>query len=745
MRGRGDTVITNAAIKLLLYTSTLERARASFVDARNHYDRDGIDCEEFTDVVMRIGPQITIEFIFANHFHVGTMARVDVDTLTMEQFLAMSRENQAPGVVKPEIRGNVNYEIKSQFMHEFTQDTFCGRKDMGGQTSPRNYQYLGPPQKDIYPKVLPTFHDRKGIMTRHRNGIMTCYTSALPTTSTIIKRNIKSSSSNDGLAALANKLDNLGRDMKKLKESVHAIQTNNAFNGNNRGKFHVGSPEYYTKTDNHPLYGERRQNLEELLAKHQEESARRGTEMEEGKSEQVKVVNVEHEESSSTKNLKNLHGISFLSDSQEENTNDQLPTKESNPGHFTLPCTIGNFNFYAMADLGTSVNVLPRNIFEYLELTNLSETEMLVEMVYMRKKAPLGIVKDILVKIDKFLFPSDFVILDQTPNSTIILGRPFLATVHAQISVFEKEISVGIGDERVTFNIDRNDHNFAPTEGIFMLNSINTNEPITKRLKISDDTATKHFCKPIVQECDKDFKAWPSCSPLRNKCDGGHKIYGIDKLSKTKYWFFPNNSKEGNERRWGIISKLFNNKIWPRNYTFKEWVKLKKGHLDISKSVRKDLFRLWVIDKSTKALDPDKEPFGRCLDEYNWAFPKEIEQLADEYKIKIREKGQVLEEIWTKFKRARCKDKDWWYDYWYEDEEKTALGSEDYNPPMVHTETFEVTKYKFDNGYSFICVSGKNNETLSLGRKNRSRFRKMIMEEMEEVLGDDGEDSNDET
>ncbi|GKB23687.1 hypothetical protein Tco_0863088, partial [Tanacetum coccineum] len=56
----------------------------------------------------------------------------------------------------------------------------------------------------------------------------------------------------------------------------------------------------------------------------------------------------------------------------------------------------------------------------------------------------------------------------------------------------------------------------------------------------------------------------------------------------------------------------------PRDYTFKEWVKLKKGHLDISKSVRKDLFRLWVIDKSTEALDPDKDPFGRCLDEYNW-------------------------------------------------------------------------------------------------------------------------------
>ncbi|GKD24754.1 hypothetical protein Tco_1230968, partial [Tanacetum coccineum] len=77
-----------------------------------------------------------------------------------------------------------------------------------------------------------------------------------------------------------------------------------------------------------------------------------------------------------------------------------------------------------------------------------------------------------------------------------------------------------------------------------------------------------------------------------------------------------------------------------------------------------------VIDKSTEALGPDENPFGRCLDEYIWVFPKEIGQLADEYEIKIREKVQVLEEIWTKCKRAQSKDKEWWYDYWYEDEEK---------------------------------------------------------------------------
>ncbi|GJU57287.1 RNA-directed DNA polymerase, eukaryota, reverse transcriptase zinc-binding domain protein [Tanacetum coccineum] len=66
----------------------------------------------------------------------------------------------------------------------------------------------------------------------------------------------------------------------------------------------------------------------------------------------------------------------------------QLPPKELNSGNFTLPCTIGNFNFYGMADLGASVNVMPRNIFEYLRLANLRNTNMLVEMADMTKKAP---------------------------------------------------------------------------------------------------------------------------------------------------------------------------------------------------------------------------------------------------------------------------------------------------------------------------------------------------------------------
>ncbi|GJZ29524.1 putative ribonuclease H-like domain-containing protein [Tanacetum coccineum] len=119
----------------------------------------------------------------------------------------------------------------------------------------------------------------------------------------------------------------------------------------------------------------------------------------------------------------------------------QLPPKELNPGSFTLPCTIGSLNSYAMADL--------------------------------------GIVENVLVKIDKFLFPSDFMVIDMlnTRNETMILGRPFLATIHAKIDVFNIKISLGTRNDRVTFDMDKRIHNFATHVGnIYMVNSIHNDE-----------------------------------------------------------------------------------------------------------------------------------------------------------------------------------------------------------------------------------------------------------------------------
>ncbi|GJT02758.1 hypothetical protein Tco_0823927 [Tanacetum coccineum] len=125
-------------------------------------------------------------------------------------------------------------------------------------------------------------------------------------------RNIESSSNSEGIVAIVNKLENLGRDIKKLRENVYAIQIGcqnckgahldkdcplkeevksikEAKYGefgrpspfSNGAKYRVGPPRYYTRMDNRLPFGEKRPSLEELMNKHLEESTQRRTEMEE--------------------------------------------------------------------------------------------------------------------------------------------------------------------------------------------------------------------------------------------------------------------------------------------------------------------------------------------------------------------------------------------------------------------------------------------------------------------------------
>ncbi|GKD95456.1 reverse transcriptase domain-containing protein [Tanacetum coccineum] len=363
-------------------------------------------------------------------------------------------------------------------------------------------------------------------------------------------RNIGSSSSKDGLAAFVECQIYEGPHLDKnypLNEEVKQVE----------------------ETDNSPPYGERRQSLKELLAKHQEESARRCTEMEEihfdktlsSSLEQIKIVTVDHE----TSGVNKLYGVSFISEPESDTPEVlqyQLLPKELNLGSFTLPCTIGKFNFYAMADLGASINVMPRSIFEHLHLTNLKKINMLCEMAGMSKKAPLGIVKNVLVKIDKFLFPSDFVIIDNTPSETTILGRPFLPTIHAEIDVFAGKITLGINEDRISFDTMRKDHNYTnPSENIFMIRpqspaqsnnqigyekssnwdnrspNLDDREPKKQKINLDENVPRAHYCNPIKHNIKEQTKMWPSCDPDKKMCDGGVEICGLSKIGSLRFWY----------------------------------------------------------------------------------------------------------------------------------------------------------------------------------------------------------------
>ncbi|GJW34666.1 putative reverse transcriptase domain-containing protein [Tanacetum coccineum] len=136
---------------------------------------------------------------------------------------------------------------------------------------------------------------------------------------------------------------------------------------------------------------------------------------------------------------------------------DDIPPKERDLESFTLPCTINNVCFNkALADLGASVRVMPYSTFTNLGLGNLASTKLIIELVDKTVKRSKGIAKNVLVGIDKFIFPIDFVILDMPEDSKTLLipGRPFLSTAHAKINVFKRKISLRVGNDKIMFKSD---------------------------------------------------------------------------------------------------------------------------------------------------------------------------------------------------------------------------------------------------------------------------------------------------
>ena len=136
----------------------------------------------------------------------------------------------------------------------------------------------------------------------------------------------------------------------------------------------------------------------------------------------------------------------------------KLPQKLKDPGSFTIPCTIGSSIFErALCDLGASINLMPLSIFRRLGLGEARPTTVTLQLVDRSLKHPRGggLIEDVLVKVDKFIFLVDFIVMDMEEDKEIpiILGRPFLATGRAMIDVQKEELKLRVHDDKVKFNV----------------------------------------------------------------------------------------------------------------------------------------------------------------------------------------------------------------------------------------------------------------------------------------------------
>nr|GEW71931.1 reverse transcriptase domain-containing protein [Tanacetum cinerariifolium] len=109
----------------------------------------------------------------------------------------------------------------------------------------------------------------------------------------------------------------------------------------------------------------------------------------------------------------------------------KLPRKHGDPIKFLIPCEFpGMDECLALSDLGASINLMPLFVWEGLSLPELTSTCMTLELAVRSVSKPIGIAKDVSVKVGVFHFPADFVVVDFEPDPRVplILGRCFLKT-----------------------------------------------------------------------------------------------------------------------------------------------------------------------------------------------------------------------------------------------------------------------------------------------------------------------------
>nr|GEU89130.1 reverse transcriptase domain-containing protein [Tanacetum cinerariifolium] len=136
----------------------------------------------------------------------------------------------------------------------------------------------------------------------------------------------------------------------------------------------------------------------------------------------------------------------------------KLPEKLGDPSKFLIPCDFPSMaKCLALADLGASINLMPLSVWKKLSLPDLTPTCMTLELADHSISCPVGVGEDVYVKVGSFHFLVDFVVVDfdADPRVPLILGRSILKTGRDLIELFKGELTLRVGKEAITFNLDQ--------------------------------------------------------------------------------------------------------------------------------------------------------------------------------------------------------------------------------------------------------------------------------------------------
>ena len=156
----------------------------------------------------------------------------------------------------------------------------------------------------------------------------------------------------------------------------------------------------------------------------------------------------------------NVNKKAFLTEQVSAIIENKTPVKYKDPGCPTISVNIGGISVEKeLLDLGASVNLLPYSMYKQLGLGELKPTSITLSLADRSIKIPKGTIEDVLVQVDRFYYPVDFVVLDTEPVAVgpnhvpIILGRPFLATSNAIINCRNGIMQLTFGNMTLELNI----------------------------------------------------------------------------------------------------------------------------------------------------------------------------------------------------------------------------------------------------------------------------------------------------
>ncbi|XP_039053519.1 uncharacterized protein LOC120195620 [Hibiscus syriacus] len=132
-----------------------------------------------------------------------------------------------------------------------------------------------------------------------------------------------------------------------------------------------------------------------------------------------------------------------------------LSSKLKDPGRFTIRCTIRNqYIARALCDLSSNINLTHLSIFRKFGI-EATHTTIALQFAGQSISHPEEKIENVLVQVEKFIFQTDFIILDSVTDKDvlIILDIPFLALTRTLVDVHKGELIMRLNDQHITFNI----------------------------------------------------------------------------------------------------------------------------------------------------------------------------------------------------------------------------------------------------------------------------------------------------